>query len=66
MIGFWTPDRVEELTWYQAAGLSASQIADVLGCTRNAVIGKLHRMGIAGIPESRKKELQDELERECG
>ena len=45
----WTDDRVELLTKLWAEGLSASQIAGRLGgVTRNAVIGKVHRLGLSG------------------
>ncbi|RKQ71849.1 Global cell cycle regulator GcrA [Litorimonas taeanensis] len=45
----WTEDRVEKLTKLWAEGLSASQIAKELGeVTRNAVIGKVHRLGLSG------------------
>lgn len=45
----WTEDRVEVLTKLWAEGLSASQIAKELGgVTRNAVIGKVHRLGLSG------------------
>jgi GcrA cell cycle regulator len=45
----WTEDRVELLKKLWADGLSASQIASRLGgVTRNAVIGKVHRLGLAG------------------
>ena len=45
----WTDDRVEVLKKLWADGLSASQIARELGdVTRNAVIGKVHRLGLAG------------------
>ena len=45
----WTEDRVEILTKLWAEGLSASQIAGRLGgVTRNAVIGKVHRLGLSG------------------
>jgi GcrA cell cycle regulator len=45
----WTEDRVEMLKKLWADGLSASQIASRLGgVTRNAVIGKVHRLGLAG------------------
>ena len=45
----WTEDRVEVLTKLWAEGLSASQIAKHLGgVTRNAVIGKVHRLGLSG------------------
>ena len=45
----WTEERVELLKKYWAEGLSASQIAAQLGgVTRNAVIGKVHRLGLSG------------------
>ena len=44
----WTDERVELLKKLWADGLSASQIASKLGeVTRNAVIGKVHRLGLA-------------------
>ncbi|MEJ1157101.1 GcrA family cell cycle regulator [Prosthecomicrobium sp. N25] len=45
----WTDERVELLKKLWADGLSASQIAAELGgVTRNAVIGKVHRLGLSG------------------
>lgn len=45
----WTEERVNTLRKLWAEGLSASQIAKQLGgVTRNAVIGKVHRLGLAG------------------
>lgn len=45
----WTPERVERLKELHAQGFSNSQIAGILGgVTRNAVIGKITRMGLAG------------------
>src|SRR5690606_5880723 len=45
----WTEERVEQLKRLWAEGLSASQIAARLGgVTRNAVIGKVHRLGLSG------------------
>jgi len=45
----WTEERVATLRKLWAEGLSASQIAKQLGgVTRNAVIGKVHRLGLAG------------------
>lgn len=45
----WTQERVELLTKLWADGLSASQIAaQIGGVTRNAVIGKVHRLGLSG------------------
>lgn len=45
----WTDERVELLKKLWSEGLSASQIASRIGAvTRNAVIGKVHRLGLAG------------------
>jgi GcrA cell cycle regulator len=45
----WTDERVELLKKLWTEGLSASQIAAELGgITRNAVIGKVHRLGLSG------------------
>jgi GcrA cell cycle regulator len=45
----WTDERVELLKKLWADGLSASQIASQLGgVTRNAVIGKVHRLNLSG------------------
>ncbi|MEM6410287.1 MAG: GcrA family cell cycle regulator [Pseudomonadota bacterium] len=45
----WTEDRVDVLKKLWAEGHSASQIAKQLGgVTRNAVIGKVHRLGLSG------------------
>ncbi len=45
----WTDERVELLSKLWAEGLSASQIATRMGgVTRNAVIGKVHRLGLSG------------------
>lgn len=45
----WTDERIELLRKLWTEGLSASQIASELGqVTRNAVIGKVHRLGLAG------------------
>jgi len=44
----WTDERVEKLKEFWAEGMSASQIAKQLGgVTRNAVIGKVHRLGLS-------------------
>jgi len=45
----WNDERVDVLKKLWADGLSASQIAGRLGgVTRNAVIGKVHRLGLSG------------------
>ena len=42
----WTSERIERLKNGFDAGLSCSQIAREIGVTRNAVIGKMNRMGL--------------------
>ncbi len=50
----WTDERVEQLKQLWMDGKSASQIAGLLGhgVSRNAVIGKVHRLGLAGRAKS--------------
>jgi len=50
----WTDDRVELLRQLWLDGKSASQISTQLGLgiTRNAVIGKVHRLGLSGRAKS--------------
>jgi GcrA cell cycle regulator len=45
----WTDERVEQLRKLWNDGLSASQVAAEIGAgiTRNAVIGKIHRLGLS-------------------
>lgn len=50
----WTVERIEQLRNFVISGLSCSQIAAEIGVTRNAVIGKIHRLGLApGRPAAR-------------
>lgn len=48
MMTVWTDERRERLEALWAQGLSGGQIAGMLACgvTRNAVIGKAHRLGL--------------------
>ncbi len=52
----WTDERIAALKQYWEEGRSASQIAEVLGegLSRNAVIGKAHRLGLASRPSPLK------------
>ena len=50
----WTDERVEKLKAMWGEGQSASQIAKELGgVTRNAVIGKVHRLGLSNRASSK-------------
>ena len=42
----WPTERIERLKVLRLEGHSASEIADLLGCSKNSVIGKLHRLGM--------------------
>ncbi len=53
----WTDERVETLKRMWVEGQSASQIAKELGgVTRNAVIGKVHRLGLSNRASSAEEE----------
>lgn len=47
MQDFWTEVRVAMLRKFHGEQRSAAVIADLLGTTRNAVLGKVHRLGLS-------------------
>ena len=54
----WTEERVQHLKKLWTEGLSASQIAKRLGdVTRNAVIGKVHRLGLEPRAKPQRKNI---------
>lgn len=56
----WSDERVSLLKRLWAEGLSASQIEEEFGCifSRNAIIGKIHRLGLSGrVTVKRKPQL---------
>ena len=55
----WTPERQNKLKELWKKGYTASQIAEALGgTTRNAVIGKAHRLNLEARNASRKTEVK--------
>lgn len=44
----WTPERTVEVKQRWEAGESAGEIGRAMNCTRSAVIGKVHRLGLNG------------------
>lgn len=43
---FWTPEREARLAELCREGLRDSHIAEILGCTKNMVVGKRYRAGV--------------------
>lgn len=52
----WTDDRIAELARLWQAGHSASEIGKRLGVSKNAVVGKAHRLRLPGRPSPIKRE----------
>jgi GcrA cell cycle regulator len=51
----WSEERIEQMKKLAGEGMSASQIAAELGgLSRNAVLGKLHRLGVSARPRPPK------------
>lgn len=46
----WTDEQVEELKRLWDKGLTTGEIGKVLGVSKNAVVGKAHRLGLNGRP----------------
>ena len=42
----WTPERIAELTRLWEEGVTTAEIGRRIGVTKNAVIGKVHRIGL--------------------
>ena len=55
----WTSEKVEKLKELWSKGHTASQIAEMLGdTTRNAVIGKAHRLNLEARAISKKSSIK--------
>lgn len=51
----WTDERIEELKALWAEGLTTGEIGKRLGVSKNAVVGKAHRLGLKGRPSPIKR-----------
>ncbi len=47
-IGTWTPERIEQLSVLWDEGITTAEIGRRIGVTKNAVIGKVHRLSLSG------------------
>ena len=57
----WTDESVEKLRQLWAQGLTANEIAKKLGVTKNAIVGKVHRLCLTARPSPIKsKEAEEE------
>ena len=63
MIVFWTPPKITLLERYWAEGWTAQRIGDRLGATRNAVIGKAHRLKLTPRGEPARAPVKQRIQR---
>jgi len=52
----WTDELIEQLKALWAEGLTTGDIGKKLGISKNAVVGKAHRLGLKGRPSPIKRE----------
>ena len=52
----WTDEQMAQLTTLWNEGKTGSEISEVMGISRNSVIGKAHRLGLSGRPSPIKRE----------
>ncbi len=51
----WSPEQISELTRLWGEGLTTSEIGKQLGISKNAVVGKAHRLHLAARPSPIKR-----------
>ena len=52
----WTPERIAELESLWATGETTAEIGRMLNVSKNAVVGKAHRLGLPGRPSPIKRD----------
>ncbi len=55
-VGEWTPDVIQRLRTLWAEGISTAEIGNRLGFSKNAVVGKAHRLKLPGRPSPIQRE----------
>lgn len=56
----WTPDLIKELKRLWNKGLTTVEIGNRIGMSKNAVVGKAHRLGLEGRPSPIKRDRKKE------
>lgn len=52
----WTPERIAEVTRLWSQGLTTAEIGRLVGVSKNAIVGKAHRLGLPARPSPIKRE----------
>ncbi|MCA0451754.1 MAG: GcrA cell cycle regulator, partial [Proteobacteria bacterium] len=52
----WTPEQISELTRLWGEGLTTAEIGKRLGISKNAVVGKAHRLNLPARPSPIRRE----------
>ncbi|MBM3484479.1 MAG: global cell cycle regulator GcrA-like protein [Alphaproteobacteria bacterium] len=52
----WTPERIAEVTRLWNQGLTTAEIGRLIGMSKNAIVGKAHRLGLPPRPSPIKRE----------
>ena len=56
----WTPELIKELKRLWNKGLTTVEIGNRIGMSKNAVVGKAHRLGLEGRPSPIKRDKKKE------
>lgn len=56
----WTPELIKDLKRLWSKGLTTVEIGNRIGMSKNAVVGKAHRLGLEGRPSPIKREKKKE------
>lgn len=64
-MSFWTERRVDELRRMWFAGSTGAAIALKLGCSRDAALGKLFRLGYMQTPAEKVRRRHNQVRREA-
>jgi GcrA cell cycle regulator len=60
----WTPERIAEVTRLWNQGLTTAEIGRLVGVSKNAIVGKAHRLGLPPRPSPIKREARGHTPRQ--